>query len=68
MPCRQAKEYLSQHGIPFEEKDVVQNPENLQEMMESTRGLRGVPVILVGKQVVRGFNREKLAALLGLEP
>jgi hypothetical protein len=35
-------------------------------MMEVTRGLRGVPVIVIGHEVVRGFNRERVAALLGL--
>jgi hypothetical protein len=35
-------------------------------MMEVTRGLRGVPVIVIGNQVVRGFNRERVATLLGL--
>lgn len=34
--------------------------------MEVTNGLRGVPVIVVGSEVVRGFDREKIAALLGL--
>lgn len=62
----QAKAYLSSHGIEFDAKDVVQNPEYLQEMMEVTRGLRGVPVLVIGAQVVRGFDRERIAALLGL--
>lgn len=63
----QAKEYLSSHGVEFDAKDVVANPEHLQEMMEVTHGLRGVPVIVIGSEVVRGFNREKVAALLGLK-
>lgn len=46
---------------------MVQNPENLQEMMEVTGGLRGVPVIVIGSEVIRGFDREKVAALLGAE-
>lgn len=34
--------------------------------MEVTRGLRGVPVIVIGNEVIRGFDRERIAALLGL--
>lgn len=67
MPCRGAKEYLSQHGIEFDAKDVVSHPENLQEMMEVTGGLRGVPVIVIGSEVMRGFNQQKVAALLGIK-
>lgn len=46
---------------------MVNDPENLQEMMEVTGGLRGVPVIVIGSEVIRGFNKEKVAGLLGLE-
>lgn len=35
--------------------------------MEATGGLRGVPVIVIGSEVVRGFDRAKVANLLGLE-
>lgn len=42
------------------------NPENLQEMLEVTGGLRGVPVIVIGNEVIRGFNRERVASLLGI--
>lgn len=34
--------------------------------MEVTGGLRGVPVIVIGGEVVRGFNRDKVAGLLGI--
>jgi glutaredoxin len=42
----------------------MMNPEYLQEMLEVTGGLRGVPVIVIGDQVIRGFDREKIAQLL----
>jgi glutaredoxin 3 len=61
-----AKEYLSSHGVEFDAKDVATNPAHLQEMMAVTGGARGVPVLVVGSEVVRGFNREKVAGLLGL--
>lgn len=65
MPCKMAKDYLSSQGVEFDAKDVVNSPENLQEMMAVTGGLRGVPVIVVGTEVVRGFDREKLSSLIG---
>jgi glutaredoxin len=61
------KEYLHQNGVEFDAKDVTVDPANLQEMLEKTGGLRGVPVILVDNDVIRGFNRDLLKARLGLE-
>lgn len=61
-----AKEFLSSHGVEFDAKDVVGNSDNLEEMLTLTQGLRGVPVLVIGPHIVRGFNREKVAALLGL--
>jgi glutaredoxin len=61
------KEYLHQNGVEFDAKDVATNPEHLQEMLIKTGGLRGVPVIVVENDVIRGFNRDLLKARLGLE-
>lgn len=62
-----AKEYLSSQGVEFDAKDVTADPTLLQEMLELTGGLRGVPVLVIGSDVMRGFNREKVAGLLGLK-
>lgn len=61
------KEYLHQNGVEFDAKDVTEDPENLQEMLEKTGGLRGVPVITIDSDVIRGFNQELLKARLGLK-
>jgi glutaredoxin len=61
------KEYLRQNGVEFDAKDVTEDPENLQEMLTKTGGLRGVPVIVVESDVIRGFNRDLLKARLHLE-
>lgn len=45
----------------------MQNPDYLQELMERTGGLRSVPVIVIDDSVVRGFHKEKVAALLGIQ-
>lgn len=61
-----AKDYLSSKGVEFDAKDVTSDPNLLQEMLEVTGGLRGVPVIVIGDQVIRGFDKEKVSGLLGL--
>ncbi|HVB10165.1 MAG TPA: glutaredoxin domain-containing protein [Bacillota bacterium] len=59
-------EFLKEKGVPFEERDVAADPRNMQELLERTGGVRGTPVIIVGDEVMRGFDRGKLSRLLGL--
>lgn len=59
-------EFLKAKGIPFDEKDVVAAPSHMEELLRHTGGVRGTPVIMVGDQVIRGFDRGRLSRLLGL--
>ena len=53
------KEFLSQRGIDFEERDVSRNPAYAQELVRNT-GQMGVPVTLIDGQAVIGFDRPQL--------
>ena len=64
MFCNRTKEFLSRHGIAFEERDVSKDDAALEELQK--RGLMTTPVTLVDEEVVVGFDEEKLSALLGL--
>ena len=58
------KEYLSQKGIKYEEKDVAMDRNAAREMIEKTKQM-GVPVVIVDdKDVVVGFDQAKLDELL----
>jgi glutaredoxin 3 len=57
------KEFLSQRGIDFEERDVSRNQSYAQELMRST-GQMGVPVTIIGGQTVVGFDRGRLEQLI----
>ena len=57
------KEFLSQRGIGFQERDVSRNPSYAQELVKST-GQMGVPVTIINKQTVIGFDRARLEQLL----
>lgn len=59
-----AKEYLSQKGVRYREIDVSRDPMAAEELRRRT-GQLGVPVITVDDQVVVGFDRARLDALLG---
>ncbi len=65
MFCNGTKEFLSQKGIEFEERDVSKDEAALDELQK--RGLMTTPVTLIDGDAVVGFDRAKLARLLGLE-
>jgi glutaredoxin len=60
-----AKEYFAENNIQFTNYDVSKDLEKRQEMFDITNQM-GVPVIAIGDDVIIGFDREKIAELLGL--
>ena len=58
------KEFLSQKGVPFTERDLVQDPQAIEEL--ARLGYLTTPVIVVDGEVVVGFDRRRLEQLLGL--
>jgi len=65
MFCMRTKEFLSQKGISFEERDVSKDEAALEELQKL--GLMTTPVILIDGDTVVGFDRAKLSKMLGLE-
>lgn len=63
--CKNLKQFLNEKGIAFEEIDVSQNQQALEEMVEKS-GQMGVPVIEIDGQIVVGFDKEKISKLLGI--
>jgi glutaredoxin len=63
-----AKDYLSEKGIAFEDHNVAEDLEKRQEMMEKVKdmGHIGVPVIIIGEEVIIGFDKTRIDQLLGL--
>ena len=58
MFCNQAKEYLSQKGIQFQEKDIAQDPSALADLKKL--GYMTTPVIVIDGVVIVGFDPEKI--------
>jgi hypothetical protein len=55
--------------VPFEERDIMKNRAFIDELLE--RGSRSTPTTVVmrddgGEEMVVGFDRHRLARLLGL--
>ncbi len=57
------KEFLSQRGVKYAERDVSVDRSAASEMMRLT-GQMAVPVTVIGTQTVVGFDRPKLEHLL----
>lgn len=58
MFCNQAKEYLSQKGIQFREKDIMKDPTALDDLKKL--GYMTTPVVVIDGQVVVGFDTDKI--------
>lgn len=53
--CNSARGLLNRRGIPFTEKNP-ENPKEQSELAALTRGSNAVPVLQVGRSVLRGFE------------
>jgi len=61
--CHHVKDFLTQRGVQFSEQDVSVNRAAADEMVRRT-GQMGVPVTIIGDQMVVGFDRGRLEQLL----
>ena len=58
MFCNQAKEYLSQKSIAFQERDIAQDPGALADLKKL--GYMTTPVIVIDGSLIVGFDEEKI--------
>jgi glutaredoxin-like protein NrdH len=56
------KEFLSQAGAAFVEKNVEEDDAAYRELL--ARGFRLVPVTVFGDRIVKGFNEPELRRLI----
>ena len=61
--CYLVKDYLTQKGIEFEEIDLFEQPEKRKEMEEISKQ-KNIPVTIIDKEVIVGWNKEKIDELL----
>lgn len=60
-----AKEFLTEHNVPFEEINVAADVEKRKEMIEKS-GQMGVPVIDIDGEIMVGYDQATLAARAGI--
>lgn len=61
--CIRAKEYLSSKGVEFHNIDVSQDQAAAEEMVKLS-GQMGVPVIVIGEEVITGFDKARIERLI----
>lgn len=68
--CRMTKRYLDEHGITYEAIDVDKlEGEEKKAVVAKVKELSGgtsFPVLVADEKVIVGFNKTKIAAVLGL--
>lgn len=63
--CHMAKDFFKENNVAYTDFDVAADPEKRKELVEKS-GQMGVPVILIGDDMVIGFNKPKVVELLGI--
>lgn len=63
--CRMAKDFFTANSIVYTEYNVASDLEKRKEMIEKSEQM-GVPVIIIGDELIVGFDKPKITKILGL--
>lgn len=58
------EEFLTAHGIPYQARNVAEDPAAMAEL--EGLGVATTPVTVIDGEIIVGFDRKRLAMLLGL--
>lgn len=61
MQCKMAKRFLDANHVAFEEINIDEEPQYIEEL--KAQGYQSLPVILSDKQPIIGFRPDQLKAL-----
>lgn len=60
--CEKTRELLADKGIPYQEMNIETSTEALHQYQRLAA--KGVPVLVVAGEVVRGYHQQKMEAIL----
>lgn len=63
--CKKTKAFFDEHDVAYTEHDVSEDEGMRKEMVEKS-GQMGVPVTIIGEEIITGFNEDKLREELEL--
>jgi glutaredoxin-like YruB-family protein len=62
-PCRWAKSHMEDKGIAFVERDITEDPQAVDDLVSKYQS-RSTPTLVIGEEVMIGFDPERLEELL----
>jgi glutaredoxin-like YruB-family protein len=65
--CKMAKTFLDGEGVAYVDLDVSADARARDEMMKRS-GQMGVPVIEIDGEMIIGFDKKRIATMLGSRP
>lgn len=65
MYCNLLKDFLKENNVEYTEINVAEDEEKRNYIVEKS-GQMGVPVAIIGEEVIVGFNQAKISELLDL--
>ena len=60
--CEKAREQLTRRGVTWQERDIVESAEAKREF--DAKGGVGTPLIVIGDEIIKGFDAARLNAAL----
>ncbi|QEA32014.1 glutaredoxin-like protein NrdH [Secundilactobacillus malefermentans] len=64
MQCKMTKRFLSEHNVPFEERNINVEPQYIDYLKQ--KGFQSVPVIEAeGQPLISGFQPDMLSKIAG---
>ena len=64
LPCGWVKDFLAKHGVEFEERNIDSGLSIAREMTQKYKS-QSTPTVVIGDQVLIGYDPERLVQLLG---
>ena len=61
--CKMAKDFFDNNNLDYEEYDVSKDEGKKEEMVEKS-GQWGVPVIIIGDEIMVGFDKQRIIELI----
>jgi len=65
--CRRARAYLRDHGIPFEEINIIRDRDSARLVRSWANGNETTPTFQIGDKVIVDFKKAELDEILGIE-
>lgn len=56
--CKQVKQYLQEQNLPYEERNIDENPAYGEEL--ARMGIMSVPLTVIGEKQILGFNPNRI--------